>query len=272
MRLKRFSGVMGLIRAAAVVSVALFAVGAADAAKPGSTLATFSTPGTFTWTVPNGVKRVTFDLFGAAGGRGVVIGDAPNPGGLGGEATATFDVQSGQVFEIVDGGKGGESPSFGAGGFNGGGAATTLTASGGGGGGTDVRTGACAASMSCDLNGRLLVAGGGGGGGSSCASQNGGGGGGYVGGSGSGGCGVGGGGGTQTSGGAGGAGSGDGSFGSGGSSTNGGGGGGGGWYGGGGGGDAGGGGGSGFIAPWAVFGTMQAGVQSGDGRVVISKG
>jgi hypothetical protein len=64
---------------------------------------------------------------------------------------------------------------------------------------------------------------------------------------------------------------GDGSFGSGGNGA--GGGGGGGWYGGagGGGGFSGGGGGSGFIAPWAVFGTMQAGVQSGDGKVVISK-
>ena len=70
MRLGRLRGVTRLIMAAAVAAVALFAAGTASAAKSGSTLATFNTPGAYRWTVPNGVKQVTFDLFGAQGGSG----------------------------------------------------------------------------------------------------------------------------------------------------------------------------------------------------------
>src|SRR5436189_162782 len=33
-----------------------------------TTLATFSTPGTYVWTVPTGVTAVTFDVYGARGG------------------------------------------------------------------------------------------------------------------------------------------------------------------------------------------------------------
>jgi hypothetical protein len=264
---QRLRGITRTVVLLAVAGFAVLTVGAASAAKPGSTLATFTTPGTYTWTVPNGVKRVTFDLFGAAGGS------ESSPVPKGGETTASFNAQPGQVFEVVVGGQGGNANQASVGGFNGGGAGGIGSIPGtGGGGGTDVRSGACASNTSCDLSGRFLVAGGGGGNGLG----NGGSGGGYVGGAGDGGGFSGGGGGTQTSGGAaGGTGASDGSFGSGGAGSGGGivggGGGGGGWYGGGGGAGGGGGGGSGFIAPWAVFGTMQAGVQSGDGRVVISK-
>jgi hypothetical protein len=297
-----FRGVVRFVAPAVVATVVLFAVGVASADRPGSTLATFSTPGTYTWAVPNGVKQVTFDLFGAEGGTASPEAGG-GPGGLGGEASATFNVQAGQVFEIVVGGGGpGCCPvdfkGFHPFGFNGGGAGDA-----GGGGATDVRAGDCAASMSCGLSARIIVAGGGGGGGippldPSCLFPLGVGGPGGDGGGSSGGPGGGqfvnddggGGGGTQTSGGAGG-GTGfpgeDGSFGSGGASATGGGGGGcifggggvggaggggGGWFGGGGGGvSGGGGGGSGFVDALAVSGTMQTGVHSGDGMVVITK-
>src|SRR5436190_1802881 len=193
----RRRGAVSIVAIAAIATGVLFAAPGASAAKPGSTLTTFDTPGTYTWTVPHGVKQATIDLFGAQGGSdGVQLG---SPGGKGGEATATLNVNAGQVFEIAVGGTGGSFP--GAGGVNGGGTGGTS----GGGGATDVRAGSCAATMTCDLSGRILVAGGGGGGTAvGCV--------------------------------------------------------------------GGGGGGSGFIAPFAVFGTMQAGVQSGDGSVVISKG
>ena len=254
-----------------VVTVVLLVSGAASAAKSGTTLATFNTHGTYSWKVPNGIKRVTFDVFGASGGNFPSFGLS---GGLGGEATATFTVQGGQVFEVVVGGRGDEvgENHCPVGGFNGGGS-SNCSEGGSGGGGTDIRSGTCAANQSCDLNGRFIVAGGGGGAGST---GNGGGGGGYVGGDalqdGTS-CGTGT-GGTQTSGGVVG-----GSFGVGGEpDADAGGAGGGGWYGGGGSSlfvgscnEGGGGGGSGFIAPWAMSGAMQAGVHSGDGLVVISK-
>ena len=234
--------------AAVVGMVGLFGVTPAGAAKRGSILAAFDTSGAYTWTVPNGVKQVTFALDGAGGG---------GPGGSanGGQTIATFSVQAGDVFKIVVGGMG-----SGVGGFNGGGAA-------GGGGATDVRFGACA--VSCDLTHRILVAGGGGG---STASTggNGGAGGGSAGTDGGGG---GGGGGTQTSGGAGaGLFAQSGSFGFGGSSGTSGAGGGGGWFGGGGADNGGGGGGgSGYISPFALSGSTGVGFNGVDGMAVITK-
>lgn len=224
------------------------------------------------WTVPAGVTSATFDVFGAAGGAGAAVGSA---GGNGDEATAAFHVSPGQRFQIAVGGKGGDAllaGGDGAGGFNGGGAAGDPTVSGGGGGGSDVRIGACAATLSCDFDARIIVAGGGGGGGN-VAGSSGGAGGGPAGGSGEGA--YLGGGGTQATGGVGGTGAGDGSFGSGGDGADQGGGGGGGWYGGGG--AAGstsdsssGGGGSGYLHPSGVSGAMQTGARSSDGLVTVT--
>jgi hypothetical protein len=268
------------LASAAVAAVALLVAAPAGAGRPGSALYTQTTPGTYTWTVPNGVKRVTFDVFGAAGGYGGT--DRPIvAGGLGGNASATFAVEPGQVFQIVVGGRGADFVDDGTvaqGGFNGGGNGfpNLLVGGGAGGGASDIRAGGCATTSTCDVNGRIVVAGGGGG--ASGVAAFGGNGGGYVGQAGrtSGNFeAVPGGGGTQTSGGTGCPGcilgSSDGSFGFGGNAGIHGGGGGGGWYGGGGGTDAAGGGGSGYIAPWTLFGTMQAGVQSGNGKVVIYK-
>ena len=54
--------------------MALLTVGGASGASTtietaGTTIKTFSTPGTYRWTVPTGVTRVTFDVFGASGGN-----------------------------------------------------------------------------------------------------------------------------------------------------------------------------------------------------------
>jgi hypothetical protein len=164
--------------ALAAVGIAGF-VASADAQSAGATtLATFTTPGTYTWTVPTGVTSVTFDVYGARGG-GVneFIGGVLNvitSGGTGGEATGKFVVHAGEVFEVVVGGQGGSATvdgATGAAGFNGGGAGDPTGGtyvSGGGGGGSDVRIGGrgdpCASVKTCGYPDRIVVGGGGGGG------------------------------------------------------------------------------------------------------------
>jgi hypothetical protein len=124
--------------------------------------------GTDTFTVPDRVTAVSFDLFGAEGGRapGFVDPNPPNggaPGGLGGETRAMLAVNPGQALQITVGAAGingsstrgvaaqpgGSGHGSGGGGGHGG--------AGSGGGGTDVRVGAFGAAD------RVLVAGGGGG-------------------------------------------------------------------------------------------------------------
>ncbi len=237
------------------------------------------------WTVPSGITQATFDLYGAQGSAGQLISDVQGAGGLGARAQATLAVSPGATYQIMVGGAG----SGAAGGFNGGGQGGTNMGGdygGGGGGAADVRSGACAANLSCTLADRRVVAGGGGGGGAGPYTGGSGGSGGQIGGDGaidSSGDGTPGLGGTATSGGAGGAIANFGSIpgaagqlGTGGAGGNANcgcdapGGGGGGLYGGGGaGGDAGGGGGS---SDGPAGTTFTAGANSGDGRVVITYG
>lgn len=149
------------------------------AVKP-TVLATFDTPGVYTWTVPPRVRTITFDVFGASGGDSIAANNALlASGGAGGEATATFAVQPGQVFQIYVGGRGrdGQANVWGYPGFNGGGGGTPgnfpndpMFAGGGGGGGSDVRLGGygnpCASDivwLPCTYSGRIVVGGGGGG-------------------------------------------------------------------------------------------------------------
>ena len=239
-------------------------------------ISTYSyTGGPQSFTVPPGVETVTIDALGAQGGSD---GGA---GGLGGEGITNLAVTPGQVLQVDVGGAGGPGP--GGSGWNGGGASGSSDA-GGGGGASDLRTGTCAATLSCAFSTGVVVGGGGGGGSTGhLYNWSGGTGGGSAGGSGAVQAGSGG---TQTGGGAGG---GAGAFcapsdvgsagnaGEGGvggpddfaNSCNGGGGGGGGYFGGGGGGDAqgeasSGGGGSGYGQ------MLLSGVQSGNGVVVIS--
>jgi hypothetical protein len=262
-----------------------------------------------TFKVPAGVKLITVDALGAAGGGNY----SGHQGGLGGRITAELPVTPGESLGIFVGGST-DGPS---GGYNGGGEGRSFTVSGylitsyGGGGATDIRESGTA------LKDRILVAGGGGGLGSG-GDLSGGGvggdgglGGGEVAGNGANGAGSkrggrhyhhchffggGGGGGTQHEGGKGGSNSclehggtagalGDGGSGGEGSSEAGGGGGGGGYYGGGGGGagtnrqslpwlgsSGGGGGGSSYAEPRATSVHMQRGWKNatGNGLVVIS--
>lgn len=289
------------VAVAAVVAAALALSQSGPAAATVTTLKTFTTPGTYTWTVPTGVTNATFDVFGARGGsvlwnnHGVVT--VISNGGAGGEAKAKFKVHGGQVFEIVVGGQGGSATvgsSTGAAGFNGGGSGdptgTGNDVSGGGGGGSDVRIGgrgnSCAGSKTCGYSDRIIVGGGGGGGSNGTAAD-----------------GDSGGGLTGTASGTGrftcvqgalgesagqecfggGAGSppcpdgltGNGAFGTGGNAcpatVDGYGGGGGGWFGGGSGGGFGfAGGGSGYISPLSLSGSFPGGLNTGDGKVIIT--
>jgi len=70
------------------------AVGGASGARTSSTLlATFNTQGTYAWTVPVGITRISFDVFGASGGN---VADGQTliaAGGQGGEAKAHFTVK-----------------------------------------------------------------------------------------------------------------------------------------------------------------------------------
>jgi Glycine rich protein/IPT/TIG domain len=207
------------------------------------------------WTVPAGVTEATFAVYGAQGG-GAVAGQ----GGLGGEARATFSVTPGSALTVAVGGAGGAPGQENDGVFGGGGAAV---AAGGGGGASTVSNGAA----------DLIVAGGGGGEGFYNPDMYimwmpGGYGGGSSGTSGTGS--LGGAPGTQSSGyqmGQGGPGAGNGA---GYNPPNGGGGGGGYWGGDGGGAYSGGGGGSGYVNPSATNRSMETGVQTGNGEVVIT--
>ncbi len=128
----------------------------------------FTTPGSYSWTVPDGVTRASFDVYGAAGGAAAYVKPpstivVTGTGGLGAHVQAILSVTPGQTLAILVGGRGGDGGSQGAaGGFNGGAGDTGGIAGvgGGGGGASDVRTGAGDTS---GLSSRLLVAGGGGG-------------------------------------------------------------------------------------------------------------
>ncbi len=215
-----------------------------------------------TWTVPNGITNINIKVWGAQGGT-----SGGNTGGLGGYATGNLSVTPGDMLYINVGG----IPYSYVGGFNGGGDGVGSYPSGGG-GGTDVRVGGNT------LSNRVIV-GGGGGGATHSWTVTGGEGGGLIGGTGTSSNGTyrNGAGGTQSAGGAQdtgypGSGATDGSFGQGGRGSYNNGessGGGGGWYGGGGGEAGGGGGGSGYIGG-VTNGSMQNGVQTGNGYVIIT--
>jgi len=93
------------------------------------------TGGTQTYTVPNGVTSITFDVFGARGGNNTTI--TSYSGGYGARAKSTISVTPGEVLTILVGGKGGDY-SCGAGGGGGSfvvnASNTPLVIAGGGGG------------------------------------------------------------------------------------------------------------------------------------------
>ncbi|MFZ4585134.1 MAG: glycine-rich protein [Acidimicrobiia bacterium] len=126
--------------------------------------------------MPANVTAVTVDVRGAQGGD-----TNGSNGGRGGRVVATLTVTPGSSLQIHVGGL---PDASGSGGWNGGASAGTSAQPGdplpgGGGGASDIRAGACAATLSCDFPARKVVAGGGGGaaGGFSAANIVGGGGG-----------------------------------------------------------------------------------------------
>jgi hypothetical protein len=280
---------MSRLRHYAVLALSLIGLAGLIATYPGGVgaapeSASFSTPGTYDWVVPDGVTSVTVDAYGAAGGAGQ-IPEEPSAGGLGGRTRATIEVTPGETLQVNVGGVGGSYTGGGpaVGGTNGGGDAGGYGA-GGGGGASDVRRGGTS------VDDRVVVAGGGGGGGGRqgvCQTADGGAGGGDAPGAGGsfddatggqpGGVDAGGAGGAAGSmGGTGQSGS-AGQGGAGGTSmmSYAGGGGGGGWFGGGGGGgsmsySAAGGGGSAYVAEDATAVTYENGTRAGDGLVVLS--
>jgi hypothetical protein len=108
------------------------------------------------FTVPAGVTRATFTLYGAEGGASA---GNDEPGGVGAQVTAALAVSAGTVLQ-VNAGQGGAT-NDGASSFNGGGPGG-LTGAGDGGGATDIRS--AASDGSYPVASRVLVAAGGGGG------------------------------------------------------------------------------------------------------------
>jgi hypothetical protein len=259
-----------------------FALGAGAAPATATTLS-FLTTGSQSFTVPNDVSLMTFDLTGAGGGT--AAGGAGCTAGKGGRVQATYSVTPGSKLTIVVAGKGANSTTSagGVGGVGGGGNGATVPSGfggGGGGGASSVGSGAL----------QIVAAGGGGCGAFSSAALGSGGNDGAAGQDGNVGA-KGGGPGTQSAGGTGGASanvadaagsngsSGQGGAGAGASPQNGGGGGGGGgYYGGGGGGGVrggegtagGGGGGSNSASAGGANVTVTSGVGTGDGAVTLS--
>ena len=121
-----------------------------------ATVVSYTTPGSYNWTVPAGVTTVqVVAIGGGGGGGGMTTPSEPGAaGGAGAYVTATLSVTSGQVIALVVGG------GAGAGAF----ASSFDCATGGGGGGaTSVDVG----------NPDQIIAGGGGGGGGYCGGGNG---------------------------------------------------------------------------------------------------
>jgi len=118
--------------------------------------ASFTVPGSYSFTVPSGVTSLTVTAIGGGGGGGGYSGTMV--GGVGGDGArvdATLSVTPGQVLSLLVGGGGGggsNGPSSGGGGYS-------CGAQGGGGGSTNIDAGTV----------NQIIAGGGGGGGS-CAS------------------------------------------------------------------------------------------------------
>ncbi len=279
---------ISLIVVTAAVLVAAGRAPAHGAAATARTLATFTTPGARIWTVPAGVTKVTFSVYGASGGE---VADGQTliaVGGAGGVAKGTFTVTPGERFYVIVGGhgnpnngsQGGVFQPNGRGGAGASDTTGTLLGGGGGGGASSVATGYvgkdCFMIQPCSDGDRFIVAGGGGGAGSLA---------GYTGGAAGGLEGVPGGGfsgngeaGTQYRGGFGnGDGTGYGQFASGGNGVPGmlsegaeSGGGGGGFYGGGAEYGAGGGGGSSHVSGFAIKGSLPTVAHGGDGKVIIT--
>src|SRR3989344_8116313 len=64
---------------------------------------TFTTPGTYTFTVPEGVTSVLVKLWGAGGGMGSTLGTPIPVAGGGGYTTGSVTVMPGQALTVIIG-------------------------------------------------------------------------------------------------------------------------------------------------------------------------
>lgn len=173
---RRWGARVALAMSGAVVAAAMAAPGAPAAGDPECTTTGRTTVCAYgptgaeqTYAVPAGVRRVTVEAVGAAGGDAPAGGTGPArtaPGGRGARVTGVLPVTPGAVLAVRVGGTPGATDSAPA--CNGGGASVEgwAAAGAGGGGATDVRTcpsSVCAPDGASGLASRLLVAGGGGG-------------------------------------------------------------------------------------------------------------
>jgi hypothetical protein len=146
---------------AGTAAVAVLALAAAGLTPPVEALSvqtplTFDRPGTYSFTVPNGVFGLGLDVYGAQGGDG----GKGSVGGRGGRAEVKVSTRPGDTYSVVVGGRGDRGPADG--GSNGGGASRGASyweeEAGSGGGATEVRR----------SDGSPVVVAGGGGGGGGC--------------------------------------------------------------------------------------------------------
>ncbi len=133
--------------AGGLLALASLGTAAVPAAAASARQASYTTPGTYSWTVPAGVTAATFTALGAAGGSYFADGvvgciESPlneTPGGSGAMATVTVPVVPGQVYTltVASTGRSGDYCAFGIdeGGLPGGGTSIPFDPTGGGGGG-----------------------------------------------------------------------------------------------------------------------------------------
>jgi len=122
-----------------------------------SCVTSYTTPGTYSFTVPDGVSSLQIIATGGGGGGGGASGQvyAGPLGGAGATVTSTLSVTAGQVLSLVVGGGG-------HGGISGGGTGTNYTCGSGAGGG---------GASSVDAGDADQIIAGGGGGGGACVSD-----------------------------------------------------------------------------------------------------
>jgi hypothetical protein len=170
--------------AAALAVASLVVVGSGGSAGAEAQSADFTTPGTTSFVVPADVTEITVDVYGAEGGAGPngrnpgiddtgPITPTESGGGLGGRAQAVIPVTPGETLTLVVGEQGGDGVCVDGAVTSAGGAGGTGAGTGGDGGGSKAAislqtfcSGGGGGGGSAILRGtELLVVGGGGGGG-----------------------------------------------------------------------------------------------------------
>ena len=144
---------------------------------------TYSSSGSYTYSVPSGTPAVKLEVWGAEGGGQRTSGNTDSGyGGKGGYSVGTFPSPSGTLYVCVGGAGSSSSSGTASGGYNGGGSGCASSSSepgNGGGGATHIaKSSGLLTSFSSNYSTQLLIVAGGGGGGGEDGSDKGGAGGG----------------------------------------------------------------------------------------------